>query len=154
MSLLSVELQTSVHADIIRWINIVLTLVHRLRRWTSVKTTLIQRLMSAGRYSSSRYVFPAGQQSQPSTRGFPGGQPMVYVCSHGRPVTSVTWWMATQSFHGVAHWRRFSWSLIVCTPYIVSTPWALGSLHESVHARVYTPGHVDLFVLIQTNYFA
>ena len=30
------------------WINVGLTLVHRLRRWTNVKPTLIQRLMSAG----------------------------------------------------------------------------------------------------------
>ena len=35
-------------ADTRRWINAGLTSVHRLRRWTSVKPTLIQRLVSAG----------------------------------------------------------------------------------------------------------
>ena len=35
-------------ADAICWINVGLTLVHRLRRWTNVKPTLIQRLVSAG----------------------------------------------------------------------------------------------------------
>ena len=30
------------------WINVGMTLVHRLRRWTSVKPTLIQRLVLAG----------------------------------------------------------------------------------------------------------
>ena len=41
-----------------RWINVALTLVHRLRRWTNVKPTLIQRLVSAGMYTSI-YVFTA-----------------------------------------------------------------------------------------------
>ena len=36
-------------ADTRRWINIGLTLVHRLRRWTNVKPTLIQRLVPAGK---------------------------------------------------------------------------------------------------------
>ena len=35
-------------ADTIRWINVGLALVHYLRRWTTVKPTLIQRLESAG----------------------------------------------------------------------------------------------------------
>ena len=35
-------------ADTRRWINVGLTLVHRLRRWTNVNPTLIQRLVSAG----------------------------------------------------------------------------------------------------------
>ena len=35
-------------ADTIRWINVGLRLVHRCRRWTNVKQTLIQRLWSAG----------------------------------------------------------------------------------------------------------
>ena len=35
-------------ADTIRWINVVLMLIHRVRRWTNVKTTLIQRLVSPG----------------------------------------------------------------------------------------------------------
>ena len=39
---------THIPADTRRWINVVLTLVHRRRRWSSVKTTLIQRLVSAG----------------------------------------------------------------------------------------------------------
>ena len=34
--------------DTSRWFNAVLTLVHRLRRWTNVKPALIQRLVSAG----------------------------------------------------------------------------------------------------------
>ena len=35
-------------ADTRRWINVGLTLVHRLRSWTNVKPALIQRLVSAG----------------------------------------------------------------------------------------------------------
>ena len=35
-------------ADTRRWINVGLALVHRLRRWTNAKPTLIQRLESAG----------------------------------------------------------------------------------------------------------
>ena len=31
-----------------RWINVGLTLVHRLRRWPNIKTTLIKRIVSAG----------------------------------------------------------------------------------------------------------
>ena len=38
----------SIPANTRRWINVGLTLVHRLRRWTNVKPTLIQRRVSAG----------------------------------------------------------------------------------------------------------
>ena len=41
-------LKQSCPADARRWINVVLTLVHRLRRWANVKPALIQRLVSAG----------------------------------------------------------------------------------------------------------
>ena len=41
-------LATGFPAETRRWINVGLTLVHRLRRWTKVKPTLIQCLVSAG----------------------------------------------------------------------------------------------------------
>ena len=44
-------------ADTRRWINVGLTLVHRLRRWTNGKPTLNQRLVSAGiRLTSFRHI--------------------------------------------------------------------------------------------------
>ena len=43
-------------ADARRWINVGLTLVHRLRRWTNVKPTLIQHLVSAGSGRSLIYA--------------------------------------------------------------------------------------------------
>ena len=39
---------TAFPADTRRWINVGLTLVHRLRRWTNVKPTLFQRLVFTG----------------------------------------------------------------------------------------------------------
>ena len=49
----STVLYVTIPADTRRWINVGLTLVHRLRRWTNVKPTLIQRLVSAGIHSSN-----------------------------------------------------------------------------------------------------
>ena len=40
-------------ADTRRYINAGLTLIQRRRRWTNVKPTLIQRLLSAGMYNAS-----------------------------------------------------------------------------------------------------
>ena len=53
-------------ADTRRWINVGLTLVHRLRRWTNVKPTLIQHLVSA-----VRLTWPAARSSthHPRRRG-------------------------------------------------------------------------------------
>ena len=38
----------SIYADTRRWVNIVLAMVHRLRRWINAQPTLIKRLVSAG----------------------------------------------------------------------------------------------------------
>ena len=51
-------------ADTRRWINVVLTLVHRLRRWTNVKPTWIQRLVSVyEEYRWTERVLPLGWPS-------------------------------------------------------------------------------------------
>ena len=45
-------------ADTRRWFIVILTLVHRLRRWTNGKPTLIQLLVSAGLLQVRRVTLP------------------------------------------------------------------------------------------------
>ena len=51
-------------AAIMRWINVGLTLVHRLRRWTNVKPTLIQRRVSAGENRNPVFLVLHGYQTR------------------------------------------------------------------------------------------
>ena len=69
------------------WINVDLTLVHLLRRWTNVKQALIQRLMSARKQWN---VWNVGAMHQPMARPL-----LAHLCY---------WLMGTSEMH-----HQFSW---------------------------------------------
>ena len=58
MTIIPTIRDSNVSADRKRLINVGLTLLHRLRRWTNVKPTLIRRFVSAGVVHVPRGIEP------------------------------------------------------------------------------------------------